>query len=401
MYGGERLWTDGTVVDRATDAGTDACGACLRRARLLALLAPYLEKTAGVARGRRVGELLALEDRRLLEAIAPKHADRLLAERDSVTVEELRREVDDAGSWSTCRHRPDYPSGLRNLRDGPAAIFGRGDRGLLSGLSPERAVTVVGARRASSYGMGVARDLARELAMAGMTVVSGLALGIDGAAHTGALEAGSSCAVLGGGVNFIYPPRHRSLYERHLAGGIILSELPVGTKVWRWMFPARNRLMAAISAMTVVVEARLRSGSLITATMAQELGRDLGAVPGPVTSAVSRGPNELISAGACVVRDAQDVLDCVLGVGHERLAYGPKLDPDLHRALEAFELSNGDLDGFAAGLGESGPEPTATLARLELAGYLSCNETGRWSRTTLKVPESNAQGTRRLGSSSG
>jgi DNA processing protein len=174
-------------------------------------------------------------------------------------------------------------------------------------------VTVVGARRASSYGREVARELGRELAAAGLVVVSGLAFGIDACAHRGALEAGLSFAVLGCGADVAYPAAHRSLWRRIGETGVILSELPPGTGPWRWTFPARNRIMAALGAMTVVVEAAERSGSLITADLAADLGRDLGAVPGPVGSRLSAGPNNLLAGGACVVRDAQDVLDAMLG----------------------------------------------------------------------------------------
>ena len=386
--GGSGLWADGSADGRLDGAGTEACDPCLRRARLLAVLAPYLEKSASASRGRRVAELLAQDDEDLISAIAPRRVIKIRTEANAITPGALRAEAEAVGCWSTCKHREDYPAGLRNLGDGPGAIFGRGDRGHLAGIGTDRAVTVVGARRASSYGIAVARDLARELAMAGLTVVSGLALGIDGAAHNGALEAGVSCAVLGGGVDQIYPPRHRGLYERHLAGGLILSEMPVGTKVWRWMFPARNRLMAAMAGMTIVVEARRRSGSLITATMAQDLGRDLGAVPGPVTSTVSQGPNDLLAQGACLVRGAQDVLDAMLGVGQRAATTGPALEPWLATALEAFERADGSFDGFAMELDKTEVEPALALARLELMGYLSRRDSGGWTRTALPVSQS-------------
>lgn len=365
-----------------TPAEVEACADCLRRARLLAVLAPYLEKT----KGRGIAQLLARTDDELLAAVAPRHSTRLVAEVEALSAEEMLAALSETGCWSTCRHRHDYPPGLRALGDGPAAIFGRGNRARLGALQPSQSVTVVGSRRASSYGLAVARDLGRDLAMAGMTVVSGLALGIDACAHTGALESGLSCAVLGSGIDVIYPPRNRNLYRRHLESGLILSELPVGTSAWRWMFPARNRLMAAISGMTVVVEARERSGSLITATMAQELGRDLGAVPGPVTSAVSHGSNELVAQGACLVRGAQDVLDAMLGAGQVRLATGPELEPELATALDVFERSGGDLESVAGAL-SSDPQPAAVaLTRLELLGYLRSTGLGSWTRTSLIVP---------------
>lgn len=368
-------------------AGTEACAACLRRSWLLSLLAPYLETSASNSRGRKISELLARSDEELVSVVAPRHSQRLFAKLASIETEEMRAAVSAADCWSTCRHCDDYPPGLRDLGDGPAALFGRGDRRHLAALSVQRAVTLVGARRASAYGIGVARDLGRDLAMAGLTVISGMALGIDGAAHTGALETGLSCAVLGGGVDQAYPARHRGLYSRHLERGLVISELPVGSDTWRWMFPARNRLMAAMAGMTVVIEARQRSGSLITATMAQEVGRDLGAVPGPVTATASQGSNDLLANGACVVRGAQDVLDAMLGVGRISAHLGPALEPELLHALEVFELTDGDFDEFAAEVGEAHEPPAVMLTRLELLGYLQCSDLGVWSRTSLMPPD--------------
>ena len=191
-------------------------------------------------------------------------------------------------------------------------------------------MTIVGARRATSYGREVARELGRELAAAGMIVVSGLAFGIDGCAHRGALDAGRTIAVLGCGPDVAYPASHRTLWRRICETGLVISEFPPGATPWRWTFPARNRIMAALAGMTVVVEAATRSGSLITTDLAADLGRDLGAVPGPVTSRASAGPNGLLASGAHVIRDAQDVLDAMLGPGRkpDRAAAARSLDPD-------------------------------------------------------------------------
>jgi DNA processing protein len=147
--------------------------------------------------------------------------------------------------------------------------------------------------------------------------------------------------------------------------------------------------MAALAGMTVVVEAAARSGSLITADLAADLGRDLGAVPGPVTSRASAGPNNLLAGGACVVRDAQDVLDAMLGAGARQLERaGPDLDPALATVLAAVEAGEGTCDGVAAALGLSGPEAAAALSRLELLGYVTCSAMGLYSRTLLASPRS-------------
>jgi DNA processing protein len=365
-----------------------ACGACLRRSRLLALLAPYIERLATGAPGSRSPELLRLSNEDLVEAAAPKVGMRLLAEIGELDESRLREELSAAGCWACCRHDPLFPDGLRDAPDAPWALIARGDPGLLAGLEPHTAVTIVGARRASAYGREVARDLARELAGAGMIVVSGMAFGIDACAHRGALETGRTVAVLGCGADVAYPAAHRSLWRRIVDAGLVLSELPPGTGAWRWAFPARNRIMAALAGMTVVVEAARRSGSLITADLAADLGRDLGAVPGPVGSSLSAGPNSLLAGGACLVRDAQDVLDAMLGPGAEQLERsGPPLDPMLAEALAAVERGADTCDALAAELDLSGADAAASLADLEALGYVSCSLVGIYSRTGQPAPE--------------
>jgi DNA processing protein len=248
-------------------------------------------------------------------------------------------------------------------------------------------VTVVGARRASSYGREVARELGRELAAAGLVVASGLAFGIDACAHRGALDAGLTVAVLGCGADVAYPAAHRSLWRRLCERGLVFSELPPGTGAWRWTFPARNRIMAALAGMTVVVEAAKRSGSLITADLAADLGRDLGAVPGPVNSRASAGTNELLAGGACLVRDAQDVLDAMLGPGVRRAERaGPRLEPELLGVLAAVESGEETCDAVAARLDLSGADASSALATLEALGYISCSLVGVYSRTLLAPP---------------
>jgi DNA processing protein len=364
-----------------------ACAECLRRARLLAHLAPYIEKLATGAPGSRSPELLRLSSEDLAAAVAPKVAGQVLAEVEAVPAERLQAELVAAECWGCCRHDSLYPVALRDAADAPWALIGRGDWMLLEGWEAAATVTVVGARRASSYGREVARELGRELAAAGLVVVSGLAFGIDACAHRGALEAGLTVAVLGCGADVAYPAAHRSLWRQVGERGLILSELPPRTGAWRWTFPARNRIMAALGGMTVVVEAAERSGSLITADLAADLGRDLGAVPGPVGSRLSAGPHNLLAGGACLVRDAQDVLDAMLGAGARRLERsGPRLEPRPHAVLEALELGAETSDAIAAELGLSGAETAAALADLEAAGYLTCSLVGVYSRTTLKPP---------------
>lgn len=295
-----------------------------------------------------------------------------------------------AAQWQVARGAAGYPDCLLELgADAPAMLFGRGARELLTEIDPDHAVTIVGSRRSSGYGLGVARNLGFGAAAAGLVVVSGMALGCDSEAHRGALDAnGATIAVLGGGADFPSPPSRAPLYEQILAGGgLILSEHPPGTRPYRDAFPARNRIMAALSGVTVVVEAAVRSGTRHTADRAQQLGRELAAVPGPVTSSLSALPNELIHDGAAVIRDVHDLLDLGIGVG--RLAVrgtGPALDAELEAALLAVEGGSATCDGVALAAGLDGSRAAVALARLELMGYVRGDAVGRYARTMLAPP---------------
>ncbi|MGI9020117.1 MAG: DNA-processing protein DprA [Solirubrobacterales bacterium] len=294
--------------------------------------------------------------------------------------------------WTLRRAHGGYPRQLLDL-DGlageraPAQLFGRGSRELVAGLEAGKAVTIVGARRCSGYGRAVAAELAGSLAAAGLVVVSGMAFGIDQAAHRGALDAGGlTLAVLAGGPDRAYPPSSRSIHRRIMAsGGAVVSESAPGYAPHRFDFPRRNRIMAALAAMTIVVEARDPSGSRITADRALELSREVGALPGPVTSPLSAGPHALIRDGAHLVRDAQDVLDQVLGVGArfaERV--GPELDEDSERTLAVVGTGE-SFDSVAAGAALDAARTAVALARLELLGYVRA-EAGRYARTGLVPP---------------
>jgi DNA processing protein len=372
---------------------------------LLSLLGPYLEKTATGSVGRRSPELLRLSNEELVEVVAPSAGKKMIRQVEALGEDWFAEQLDQAECFAICRHDDRYPPGLRDAADAPWALLGRGSLALLESIEPQAAITIVGSRRATSYGREVARDLARELATAGLVVISGLAFGIDACAHRGAIDAnGKTIAVLGCGPDTSYPAAHRSLWRRIGETGIVISELPPGSTPWRWSFPARNRVMAALAGMTVVVEAASKSGSLITADLAAELGRDLGAVPGPVTSRASAGPNELLAGGACVVRDAQDVLDAMLGAGARPLQRtGPPLDRELKLVLAAVEAGATNAEAVVAassGRGVSaGPDTvesppadltaaraSAALARLELLGYVAPTPVGTFARTLLAAP---------------
>ena len=293
-----------------------------------------------------------------------------------------------SAAWAMRRGAPGYPPGLADLADAPEWLRGAGDRAAVDGLEPRAAVCVVGARRATPDGCRIASELAAGVASAGVTVVSGMAFGIDSAAHRGALDAGGvTIAVLAGGADVPYPPSAAGLYRRILASGAAVSESPPGLRPGRWHFPARNRLMAAISAITVVVEASVRSGSRHTADAAIELGRCVAAVPGDVRSPLKAGPHELLRDGALLVRDAQDILDELLGVGATSVRRtGPVVDAAAADVLDLVARGAATPDAVAAGTGLDGRTLAVELARLELAGYLSIDPSGRLARTDLVPP---------------
>jgi DNA processing protein len=291
--------------------------------------------------------------------------------------------------WRLSRGEDGYPASLHDLDEPPIALHGIGAAELVRGISRDSAVTIVGSRHPSAYGLEVAGELGYLLAGAGLVVVSGMALGIDSAAHRGALEAGGpTVAVLGGGPDVVYPRSERRLYERIVTSGALVSEMPPGTAPGRGCFPRRNRIMAALGAMTVVVEAAQPSGSLITAEQAAKLGREVGAVPGRVTSRLARGTNALLAEGAAVIRDAQDVLDRMLGVGARTARHdGPALDGELARLLEAVEDGAATPGAAAAAAGIAAADAAVGLARLELLGYLQADSAGRYDRTSIQLPE--------------
>ncbi|MEX0620021.1 MAG: DNA-processing protein DprA, partial [Solirubrobacterales bacterium] len=181
------------------------------------------------------------------------------------------------------------------------------------------------------------------------------------------------------------PVSHTRLYDRILQQGLVISEMPPGTRPWRWAFPARNRIMAALSRMTVVVEAARRSGSLITAEMAADAGREVGAVPGPVTAGPSVGTNELIASGAALIRGGEDVIEhfAEMGLGVPGTLFGPDLGESQRSILAAVEGGNLLLDSIAPAAGMKIAEASACLARLEISGYVSCSLTGEYRRTGL------------------
>jgi len=257
--------------------------------------------------------------------------------------------------------RPELPALLRAIHDPPARLYlrGAGEASLLT----KHAVAIVGARACSPYGAQVARMLGRELARAGVVVVSGLARGIDGEAHRGALETdGHTVAVLGCGIDRDYPAAHAQLARRIAERSLLVSEYEPGIDPAPWRFPARNRIVAGLCALTIVVEARERSGALITADFALEEGREVFAVPGEITSALSAGANALLRLGATPLTAAADVLE----------ALGIEPQPSLLVAQSPLlGLLPATADELVRRTGLPAGEVVAALAELELAGLAS------------------------------
>jgi DNA processing protein len=381
------------------------CAACLRRTWLVAQVAGGLE----VAHNRRrpIRSVLALENDALIDAVSGGTGlrKRLAEARPS----DLLASAADAGLEVLCRHSAGYPARLLDDTAPPAALFVRGGDGdararlarLVGNADGARtgedasvgAVAMVGTRRASPEGLEVARTLARGLAGANVTVVSGLALGVDSAAHAGAVEVcGPTVAVLGGGADVPYPTRKAGLYEAILAaGGVVISEMPPGFRAFRWNFPARNRIIAALAPVTIVVEAAKRSGSLITAELALDLGRDVGAVPGPVMSWRSQGTNALLRDGATLIRDVPDALELVLGIegataalkraAETTIAPPTTLTPQLLALLAAVEDGRNTIGALASDPAHAAAV-SAGIADLELLGLVRRVSGGRVLRTT-------------------
>jgi DNA processing protein len=286
-----------------------------------------------------------------------------------------------AGVGVARRGSPAYPRQLNADQEAPAVVFIRGDPTALEG----RRAAIVGTRRCTRYGRDVAYELGHDLAAAGVRIVSGLALGIDGAAHRGALSSGGAppVAVVGSGLDVVYPPAHRSLWEQVATGGLLLSEAPMGARPEPWRFPVRNRVLAALAEVVVVVESAEKGGSRHTVEAAMARDRPVMAVPGSVRSPVSSYTNGLLADGCHPVRDALDVL-VALGLssapavaGELRPAPGPEEAP----VLEALEWEPATFDDLCDRSGRTPGQVSVALARLQAGGWV-VERAGWWERIT-------------------
>ena len=298
-------------------------------------------------------------------------AARIAAARDEGAIDRELARAERIGARIITLLDPEYPPLLREIEDPPAVLYASG------GGIPDfrRGIAIVGTRRASGYGRTVAHQLAAELARLGIVIVSGLAVGIDTAAHRGAVDGGgTTVAVLGSGLGHIYPAANvRLAREIEREGGLILSEFPIDTRPAKWTFPQRNRIISGLSRGVVVVEAPERSGALITARLAAEQGREVFAVPGPITSTSSRGTNRLIQDGARPVLAAADVVSefpdlksLLRPARSEEGAEVPSLTPTEQRVYEMIGLEPTHIDDIIAAGNISPTEAAHTLLMLQM-----------------------------------
>ncbi|QGT79511.1 DNA-protecting protein DprA [Guyparkeria halophila] len=302
----------------------------------------------------------------------------------------------DATHHLIARGDPHFPAALEDLPDAPAALFARGRVAALS----EPQIAMVGSRTPTTGGRQNARAFARHLAAQGLVITSGLALGVDGEAHRGALDVnGITIAVLGSGIDRLYPPEHASLADEIVAGGgVILSEWLPGTEPRRGHFPRRNRLISGLACGVLVVEASVKSGSLITARLAGEQGRDVFAIPGSIHNPLARGCHHLIREGAKLVETGQDVLEelaptlrrqleATATATEESAGPGPEAppsprDPEQQRILELLGHDPQPADTLIEASGLTAGEVSSILLMLELAGEVSTLPGGLYVRTS-------------------
>jgi DNA processing protein len=308
--------------------------------------------------------------------LAAKQRDALLAGPDAALLAETQAWLDQPGNRLLTLGDPDYPKPLLEIADPPALLYCKGRRDLLG----RPGFSIVGSRNATPQGLRDAEAFGLALADAGLTIISGLALGIDAAAHRGGLAgSGSSIAIVGTGLDRIYPARNRALAHTLAEQGLILSEFPLGTPPLPGNFPCRNRLISGLSRGVLVVEATTASGSLITARVAAEQGREVFAIPGSIHSPLARGCHALLKQGAKLVESAADILD--------ELAWQQRITPPAHLSaappdpvLDVMDGAPVTLDTLAQRSGLTLDALSAKLLTLELEGRIAPLPGGRYQK---------------------
>jgi DNA processing protein len=312
-----------------------------------------------------------------------------LAEPDAAGIDADLRWLERSGCSLLASTDPGYPELLRLSPDAPAVLYVRGQAAAL--LEPQ--IAMVGSRNPTAGGRATARDFAASFARLGLTITSGLALGIDAACHEGALAGeGFTVAVLGCGLDVVYPKENAALAERVAASGALISEFPPGTPALKEHFPRRNRIIAGLAHGTVVVEAAQRSGSLITARLAGAAGREVFALPGSIHNPLARGCHELIRQGAKLVERVEDVLaELKISLAHQILAStaqpspgtpaaGPTLDKAYKILLDALAFEPASVDSLIERTGLDSESIASMLLILELDGHVAPHPGGRYSR---------------------
>jgi DNA processing protein len=326
---------------------------------------------------RRVGgcaALISTSSVRLRRMGVPEQFIAELHKARTLDVDAYRAQLATSGIACHGFGEPGYPAKLSQLADPPVAIFTRGDAPTLVAESPS--ISIVGSRHPSDHGLVLTRELAQFAAVNGVAVVSGIALGIDAAAHAGALAGGGpTYAVLGCGVDVVYPRTNARLFQRVLEQGMVLSEYPPGVAPAPWRFPARNRIIAALSETLLVVEARSRSGALITADQALDLGRDVLAVPGSPAVAGAAGTNGLIKAGAGLIENADDLAGW-LGIDPGQVA-AMVLPERLAPVMAEIARGAVQLDRLCERLQMPASTVAAAVTQLEIEGWVLRDHHGR------------------------
>lgn len=321
--------------------------------------------------------------REISEIGVPQNVAELLLEtRKKLDPKDYAKSIKDAGiRWITI-FDDDYPKSLKQIYDPPIVLYFKGE----FDSADEKAIAIVGTRKMTGYGKLVTDEFTTKLVEAGLVIVSGLARGVDSEAHRIAIEnGGRTIAVLGGGLNEIYPPENRGLADKIIDGhGVVVSEFPPDYPSLAGNFPARNRIISGLSLAVLVTEAAEDSGSLITARAAVEQGRDVFAVPGPITSTLSKGPIDLIKEGAKPVTDVEEILD-ELGIKKGVRGKGKgesqiKLSESEKKILEALENESRHIDEICRLLDLSTPQVSANLLKMEISGLVQNLGSGNYCK---------------------
>jgi len=314
----------------------------------------------------------------LLQGLLSVNPQQAMEVKNPLREAKVRKRVAALRASVVTRIDPEYPPMLLEIADPPLALHFRGDASLLAHAS----VAMVGSRRASPYAINAAHHLSEKLASAGIAIVSGLARGVDGASHLAALDVGGkTIAVLGTGIDVVYPRSHARLFRRIEKEGVIVTEFPPETPPKPEHFPIRNRVISGLAYGTVVVEATSRSGSLITARMAAEQGREVFAVPGSIFSAGSEGTHRLVQYGAKLVHDVNDILEELPGHLHVTQTPPAEPEPPLRELLALLSLDEGThVDALAARAKQNAGAIAEALLALELGGWIRALPGARYVR---------------------